>query len=205
MFDLDGTLADTGPDLVAALNVMRVERGLPEVSMKEAGHLVGHGSRRLMSELLVEDGEDVEPLRDRFLLEYDRTRHERTALFDGIEEVLRTLESRSVPWAIVTNKPTRQTEGLLPTIGLVDRPLAVVCSDTLPRYKPHPDGLLHVCEMVRADPGDCLFVGDNDLDIAAAAACGMPFAGAGWGYWDPGYRAGTVLDDPSGILGLIGE
>ena len=203
LFDLDGTLADTGPDLVAALNVMRVERGLPEVSMKEAGHLVGYGSRLLMREMLVEEGEDIEPLRDRFLREYELTGHSRTTLFVGIEELLRKLEESTIPWAIVTNKPTRQTEGLLPVLGLDGRAVSVVCSDTLERYKPHPDGLLHVCDKVGVEAGKAVFVGDNNLDVKAAQSCGMPFVAAGWGYWEEDMQADLVLSDPLQILELV--
>lgn len=203
IFDLDGTLADTGPDLVAALNVLRKERGLPEVSMKEAGHLVGYGSRIMMRELLVEKGENIKPLRDRFLEEYEKIGHVRTKLFDGIEELLGKLEFATVPWAIVTNKPTRHTESLLPVLGLDGRAAQVICSDTLKRHKPHPDGLLQVCETLEIKADEAVFVGDNTLDVEAAQACGMPFVAAGWGYWEKDMPAEVLLQDPRQLIDLV--
>lgn len=204
LFDLDGTLADTGPDLLAALNAMRAGRGLAAVGMDEAGHVVGHGSRKLMSLFYAEEGEEIEPLRNRFFDEYERVGHAHARLFDGIAGLLDGLEERSVPWAIVTNKPTVFTVSLLSKLGLDGRPAAVVCSDTIERHKPHPDGLLHVCGNLSVGPERAVYVGDNAVDVKAAEACGMMFAAAGWGYWEGGETPHRLLSEPADVLGLLG-
>ena len=205
IFDLDGTLADTGPDLVAALNVLREKRGLHPVSMKEAGHVVGYGSRKLMKDFLADENEEIAPLRNSFLDAYEMLGHANTTLFEGIKELLSGLEEKKVPWSIVTNKPSRHTNSLLPVIGLDGRPAVVVCSDTLSRHKPHPDGLLHVCDKLGIGAKEAVFVGDNDLDVEAAESCGMPFVAAGWGYWPNGMPSEVVLEDPRDVLGMVGS
>lgn len=202
LFDLDGTLADTAPDLLAALNVLRTARDLPDLPLEAlAAADVAQGSRAMMRAHLLEPGEEVEPLRQRFFAAYDATGHTKTRLFDGIAEVLHHLEEEGTPWAIVTNKPTAQTLPLLPVLNLAGRPVAVVCGDTCAQPKPDPSGLLLVCAPLGLDPGDCLFVGDALFDRDAAAGCGMPFVGAGWGYWST--TAAVVLDDPRDLLGLL--
>ena len=202
LFDLDGTLADTGPDLAEALNMMRKKRGLEAVDYEIAKPLVSHGSRRMMQELLIDEGEDVEPLRSQFLAEYARIDHATTVLFEGIEEVLREMEARSIPWAIVTNKPTDLTMALLPVVGLDNRASEIVCSDTLPHYKPDPDGLLYVAKQLRLDPSSCVYVGDNEIDARAATSAQMPFVAAGWGYWPEHDPAERLLQAPAQLLEL---
>lgn len=204
LFDLDGTLADTGRDLVAALNVMRAERGLPALPFEQLKYEVGYGSRRLMSGYLLEEGEDLEARRADFLVAYDELKHQHSDLFAGMQEVLDHLEAADLPWAIVTNKPTKQTEDLLAKLKLRPPPRCVVCSDTLPRYKPHPDGIMHVCAALDLQPADGLFIGDNNLDERAAAAAGMPFVAAGWGYWEQGQSDARVLQRPEDLIPLLG-
>ncbi|MBF2734794.1 MAG: HAD-IA family hydrolase [Betaproteobacteria bacterium AqS2] len=203
LFDLDGTLIDTGRDLLAALNALRAERGLPALDFEAVKYLVGHGSRRLMQEHLMEEGDELEPLRERFLVEYDRAGHAQSKLFDGMQEVLDHLAAAGLPWAIVTNKPTKQTEDLLGKLDLRPAPSHVVCSDTLPRHKPYPDGLLHVCKELGVEPAACFYVGDNDLDVRASGACGMPFLAAGWGYWEPDKPAERLLARPQEIIAAL--
>ena len=204
LFDLDGTLADTGRDLVAALNVMRAQRGLPALPFEQLKYEVGYGSRRLMSGYLLEEGEDLEARRADFLVAYDQLKHEQSDLFAGMQQVLDHLEAAGLPWAIVTNKPTQQTESLLAKLKLRPPPRCVVCSDTLPRYKPHPDGIQHVCKELGLQPADGLFIGDNNLDERASAAAGMPFVAAGWGYWEQGQSDARVLQRPEDLIPLLG-
>lgn len=202
IFDLDGTLADTGPDLVAALNALRMQRELAPVAYELAKPLVSHGSRRMMQEFLLQDGDDMELMRDSFLVEYAKINHATTVLFAGIDSTLRELEGREIPWAIVTNKPTALTMPLLPVIGLERRARAIVCSDTLPRYKPEPDGLLHVASQLGLAPQSCVYVGDNEIDQQAAASAAMPFVAAGWGYWPRGQQAPRLCAAPAELLAL---
>ena len=203
LFDLDGTLANTGPDLVAALNMMRQERDLPPVKFDEVKYVVGYGSRRLMREYLINEGEDLEILRKQFLSEYDRIAHENSQLFKGIPHVLDYLDNNSIPWAIVTNKPTKQTLSFIKKFNLEHRISQLVCSDTLPKYKPDPDGIIHVCNKLNIEPRNGVYIGDTTIDEDAANACGMPFLAAGWGYWQPDLNTKFLLQEPQEILDYL--
>ena len=204
IFDFDGTLVDSAPDLVAALNVLRARRGLLPVEARSITTLVANGSRAMMREFLLRDGDDMEELRQQFLAAYDSTNHQRTKLFAGIESMLGRLEQHGVVWAIVTNKPKAQTETLLTVLNLQRRVAQLVCGDTLSRAKPHPDGLLKVCEQLALQPQKCLYVGDNLIDRQAAESCAMPFAAAGWGYWYERDTTAKVLNAPDEILPMLG-
>lgn len=201
LFDFDGTLADTGPDLVAALNSMRAERELPPITREEiTASQIANGSRSMMRAHLLSDDEDVEQWRPQFLAAYDATAHTQTRLFDGIPKLLERLEELNVPWAIITNKPTAQTLDLLPVLGLDKRAAMVVCADTYPLPKPDPTGVNAICAELEIDPSAGLLVGDAPIDLQAAAAAQMPFAAAGWGYWED--ETDWVLAHPDELTAL---
>ena len=184
IFDLDGTLADTAPDLVAALNVMRKQRNLKPMDVSElTADELANGSRSMMRAHLLEPDEDVEQWRPEFFKQYDAIAHQHTTLFDGMHELLDCLDDKKIPWAIVTNKPEQQTFDLLPIIKLDKRVAMVVCGDTFPKPKPDPTGLLAVCSKLNLEPQDCIFLGDAIIDEQAAVACNMHFVAAGWGLW----------------------
>ncbi len=204
IFDFDGTLIDSAPDLVAALNTLRAERKLPPIEADSIIKLVANGSRAMMREFLIEEGDDMEKLRTQFLAAYDDTGHRRTKFFAGIELMLRELARHEIRWAIVTNKPKAQTVDLIAALNLDGKVEQVICGDTLPRAKPHPDGLLKVCEQFELRPKQCLYVGDNRIDCQAAENCAMPFAAAGWGYWNERDTSTTVLNEPNEILPMLG-
>ena len=201
-FDLDGTLAETAPDLLAALNFLRAERGMPPVDFAQVKGLVSGGSRKMMRAFLCEKGEDVEPLREKFFAAYERQGHKRSRLFAGISEVLDKIEKLGLRWAIVTNKPTRFAGQLLSVLGLEERCCSLVCGDTLPVAKPHPEPLLAACKECSLDPQKVLFLGDDPVDQQAAAACRMQFAAVDWSeLWSGDHP--IVLSEPAEILAVL--
>lgn len=202
LFDLDGTLADSAPDLIAALNAMRVARKLEPLDREVfTADQIANGSRSLMRAHLLAEEDDVEAHRPEFLAAYDATLHSQTKLFPGIATVLDKLDELHVPWAIITNKPTAQTQDLLPILGLDKRVAMVVCGDTYPQAKPDPTGVHAICSKLNINPQDGLLIGDALIDKNAAANAGMPFAAAGWGYWKD--DADWVMTAPSEILQLL--
>jgi len=182
LFDFDGTLADTAPDLGAALNRLRAERGLPDMSVAEVRPHASSGARGLLRVGLglTPQDEGYESLRDAFLEHYMANICVGTALFPGIESLLAQLAVRGIAWGIVTNKATRFTTPLVAALGIA--PACVVCGDTTPHSKPHPAPLLHAAAELSLAPEECCYVGDDLRDIQAAHAAGMRGIAVGWGY-----------------------
>ncbi len=194
LFDLDGTLLDTAPDLIRVLNQVRVEQGRPPVPHELARTQVSHGSSGLIRLGFPDlDGDALETLRLRLLELYSAQLAIDTALFDGCEELLRALQSRAMPWGIVTNKPGFLTTPLLAALGLDHRAGCVVSGDTLPQRKPHPAPLLLAASQLSLPPQQCLYVGDAERDVQSARAAGMPVLVARYGYLGP-------ADDPDSWL-----
>ena len=186
LFDLDGTLVDTAPDMIASLNELRAQEALPPLPYALARTQVSHGSLGLVG--LAFPGTDpvrFEQLRERFLAIYNERVARDTQLFDGAVEVLEALESTHRPWGIVTNKPTFLTTPLLEAIGIGLRAGCVVAGDTLPQRKPHPAPLLHAADLLGVPPHQCLYIGDAERDIQAARAAQMPVLLASYGYLGP--------------------
>jgi phosphoglycolate phosphatase len=209
LFDLDGTFADTAPDLGRALNRMRSERGLEPLPIEVMRAHASSGARGLLKAGfgLTPDDADYGALREKFLDFYEKELCVDTRLFDGVPDLVRTLEARGLPWGIVTNKAQRYTEPLLRKLG-VDRAACIVCGDSTPHVKPHPASLLRAAELLSLGPADCLYVGDDLRDIQAARAAGMHFAAAGWGYLGEGgdpnaWGADAVAERPGELLSLL--
>lgn len=195
LFDLDGTLADTGPDLAAALNTMLSSDGHAALPYASIRPWVSWGALRLIR---LGYGEQLDAirtaeLRQRFLACYEACICRESRLFPGIDEALEALESAGVPWGIVTNKPGWLTEPLLAGLGLNERAGTVISGDTLPYAKPHPMPLLHAARELGVVAERCIYVGDNVRDIEAGRAAGMYTVAAAWGYIPPD-------DDPVGWL-----
>jgi len=186
LFDLDGTLIDTAPDMIAALNQLRGQESLDPLPYALARTQVSHGSTGLVR-LAFPDADPVrfEQLRERFLALYNERVARDTTLFDGAVEVLERLETTQRPWGIVTNKPTFLTTPLLKAIGIGLRAGCVVAGDTLPERKPHPAPLLHAADLLGVPATQCLYVGDAERDIQAARAAQMPVLLAAYGYLGP--------------------
>lgn len=186
LFDLDGTLADTAPDLIAAVNRVRVEDGgaaLPDAALRP---LVSKGGRALLARAFPERSEsERESLLPRFLQAYGEALAVQTRPFEGIEALLSDIEARGWPWGIVTNKPEGLARGVVAGLNWSARSQALVGGDTLPVRKPAPEPLWLAAKALGVPPGACLYVGDDARDIEAAQAAGMPGIAALWGYREP--------------------
>lgn len=209
LFDLDGTLLDTAPDLVYALNQVRLEQGRAELSFPVARTQVSHGSSGLIRLGFPDlSGEPLEILRVRLLTIYSARLAVGTRLFDGCQEVIDGLVARGLAWGIVTNKPGFLTVPLLATLGLDICAGCVVSGDTLPQRKPHPAPLLLAASQLALPPTQCLYVGDAERDVQAARAAGMPVLVARYGYLGPdddpdAWLADGYIDTPQEILGWL--
>jgi 2-phosphoglycolate phosphatase len=186
LFDLDGTLVDTAPDLGYALNLQRVRHGLPALDDAIIRPQASHGARGLLG-----IGFDLHPddakfasMREEFLQLYadNICRHSRP--FPGVLELLDALETRQLKWGVVTNKPARFTEPLMSLLDLAERATCIVSGDTCPEPKPHPAPMLAAAKLCGAAPAQCLYLGDAERDIQAANAATMPALVAAWGYLD---------------------
>ena len=206
LFDLDGTLLDTAPDLVHALNEVRREQNLAPLPFEVARTQVSHGSSGLIRLGFPQlSGEPLEKLRLRLLDVYSANLAHGTRLFDGCQQVLDTLAARQTRWGIVTNKPAFLTIPLLATLKLDAVASCVVSGDTLPERKPHPAPLLHAAGLLHLAAEHCLYVGDAERDVQSARAAGMPVLVARYGYLGPdddpvSWRPDAHIDSPLQIL-----
>jgi len=184
LFDLDGTLADTAPDLAAAANKMRAQRGLAPLPLDTLRPLASAGARGLIGEAfgISPDHADYPAMRDEFLSNYAADICATTTLFDGVATLLADLTERNIRWGIVTNKATRLTEPLVALLGLADTSACVVCGDTTPHTKPHPAPLLHAAQAMGVAPAAIVYIGDDLRDIQAGQAAGMSTIAAAYGY-----------------------
>ena len=209
LFDLDGTLLDSAPDLVAALNWVRRSEGLAPLPLADMKRFASKGAVGLLRAGMPEtDATQLETWRQRFLEYYAENSVRHSALFDGIPEVLDALDAAEIPWGIVTNKIESLTWPIVDAIELKDRIGCVVCGDTLAESKPHPAPVILACGMVDTDPADTLFVGDDVRDIQAGRAAGTQTAAVFYGYGSDELRDGWVGDSyavhsPSDLVRLI--
>lgn len=207
LFDLDGTLIDTAPDMGGALNSLLLEEGLEPIPMARIRPYVSQGG--LVLTRLGFDGKvpesEIEPLRQRFLDHYRAIVANDSRLFDGYEGILSELEARSIPWGIVTNKPEWLTHPLLQQLGLAERSGVVIGGDTLEHRKPHPLPLQVAAERLGVNTEQCLYVGDDERDIVAGKAANMKTLVAAYGYIEDGtdierWGADGVIDSPGELL-----
>lgn len=211
LFDLDGTLLDTAPDMGRALNRLLQEQGKPVLPQAKIRPVVSHGTRGLLE---LGFGLDTgharyEALRQRYLAIYASSLARDTVLFPGMESVLTALEQRALPWGVVTNKPGRLTKALLGQLALDGRAACIVSGDTTANSKPHPEPLLHACQQLGLAPEVCLYVGDAERDIQAGRAAGMATLAARYGYihaWEnPAvWNANGVIDTPEELFVWLG-
>jgi N-acetyl-D-muramate 6-phosphate phosphatase len=210
LFDLDGTFADTAPDLARALNRVRAERGLAPLPPEAARPHTSSGARGLLKAGfgVTPDSPDYGDLREKFLDFYEKELCVDTRLFDGIPEIVAKLGARKLLWGIVTNKGKRFTEPLLRLLAVDHLAACAVSGDSTPHTKPHPAPLLLAARLLSLPPEQCLYVGDDLRDAQAARAAGMSFVAAGWGYLgeggEPGaWGADAVAERPREILDLL--
>lgn len=206
LFDLDGTLLDTAPDMAEALNSLRESEGLERLPFQQIRPLVSHGAPRLVRFAFGEpEPERYESLRLRFLEFYAGALAVHTRLFAGFERVLDHVEGAGMRWGIVTNKPGWLTGPLLAQVGLAPRCGCVVAGDTLAERKPHPLPLLHAAGLLGVTPAECVYVGDAERDVQAARSAGMIPLVAGFGYLadgeDPGaWQPEAVFSRPEDLI-----
>ncbi len=186
LFDLDGTLVDSAPDLCNAVNRVLADLGRAPVALSRLRQVVSKGGRAMLAVALPElDAEQREPLLAPFLAYYGEALANDSLVFDGVAELLDALDARGVAWGIVTNKPAGLARGVVEGFGWATRCQVLVGGDTLPQRKPDPAPLRFACERLGIAPGDAIYVGDDLRDIEAARAAGMVSVAALWGYREP--------------------
>ena len=211
LFDLDGTLVDTAPDLCNAVNHVLAGLGRAAVPLARLREVVSKGGRAMLAVALPDlDDAARDALLPPFLARYAEALAVESEPFTGVPALLDALDARGVRWGIVTNKPEALAAGVVAGMGWVARCAVLVGGDTLPRRKPDPAPLHLACERLGIDPAQCLYVGDDERDVQAARAAGMPSAAALWGYRLPGEdplqwgadHAAAVPADLHAIAGL---
>lgn len=207
LFDLDGTLIDSAPDLGAAADQMRVARGLPSLPMADYRPFAGSGARGMLRVAFGMQPEDAEfpTMREEFFQNYERRMTQDTTVFDGVSDMLASIVARQLHWGVVTNKSKRFTEPLSRQMALFASAGAVVSGDTTPHAKPHPEPLLEAARRIGVAPQDCVYVGDDERDIIAGRAAGMHTVAAVYGYLGEKqsvahWEADDVINSPHELL-----
>lgn len=207
LFDLDGTLVDSAPGLGAAVDRMRIDRGMPSLPMQRYRPLAGSGARGMLGEAfgIQPDHPDFAVMRDEFFSNYESAMAAGTTAFDGVLELLQELERRALRWGIVTNKAERFALPLIRSMPLFASACAIVAGDTTPHAKPHPEPLLEAARRLGVAPSACVYVGDDERDIVAGRAAGMRTMAAAYGYLGAqgdvtAWNADAVANSPRAIL-----
>lgn len=207
LFDLDGTLVDSAPDLAGAANDMRQARGLTAMPYESFRPLVGSGARGMVGAAfgVGPDEPEFAPLRDEFLTRYERRMTQETTVFANIWPLLTALEALAIPWGIVTNKAMRFTDPLIRALRLHARAAVVVAGDSTPHAKPHPAPLIEAVRRIGVEPRHCAYVGDDLRDVQAGRSAGMTTVAVRWGYLGLGdlieaWGADHIADSPADVL-----
>lgn len=210
LFDLDGTLADTAPDLTFALNQVRKELKLEELSVAFVRPFISLGSKEIIKNIfqLDENHPDLQNLRERFIKHYENHIADNTQFFPNMQTVLSTLDHKKIPWSIVTNKLKRHTHPLLKALHIEERAACIVCGDTLFTHKPHPEPILHACRTMHVEPSHALYVGDSLVDVTASKAAGTKTLVALYGYIGHNdkpheWKADGYINEPMEILDYL--
>ena len=212
LFDLDGTLLDSAPDLALAANQMRAKRGLAELPLQHYRPLTGMGARGMLAvafELTPEHGEAFQQHRAEFFTHYEACLLHTTHAFDGVAQVIAALQARRLPWGVVTNKATKYTQPIVQGMPqLFAGAGAVVSGDTTPHAKPHPAPLLEAARQLGLAPQHCVYVGDDERDIIAGRAAGMRTVAAAYGYLGAKpdvaqWQAHAAIKSPLELLNLL--
>ena len=210
LFDLDGTLIDSAPDLAGAADQMRLSRGMPSISLEQYRPMAGAGARGMLGiafDMGVDDPR-YDAMREEFFSNYERRMTLQTTVFDGVPELIAEIHNRRIPWGVVTNKSARFTDPLTQAMPLFASAQAIVSGDTTPHAKPHPAPLLEAARRMGLDPKQCLYVGDDERDIVAGLAAGMQTVAARYGYLGDAadtqtWGAHATIDTPMALLALL--
>ncbi len=211
LFDLDGTLIDSAPDLAGAGNDMRVHRGLPALPLARFRPMVGSGARGMVGIAMqvAPSSPDYEALRDEFLARYEARLTRESHVFAEMLPVLAALDAYPLRWGIVTNKAARYAEPVVRGLGLGARAAVLICGDTTPHAKPHPAPLLEAAKRLGVAPETCVYVGDDLRDMQAGRAAGMGTVAVAWGYLGQGepiaaWGADAVIERAEALLQWLG-
>lgn len=211
LFDLDGTLLDSAPDLVATLNSMRESLGLRPMPMGDLRHFVSRGAIGLIKAGMPPcDEETLVAWRADFIAHYQSNSFHNTKPFDGVDHLLQTLAEQRIPWGIVTNKPEALSYPILEKTGWLSSASAVICGDTMANAKPHPEPVLAACNAIGVSPMNALMVGDDLRDMTAGLRAGCRTAFARYGYsakevHDHVEETTTMIDSPVEVLRLLDQ
>ena len=207
LFDLDGTLIDSAPDLGAAADKMRTDRGLASLPQSLYRPMAGSGARGMLAIAfeMTPEHPDFNALKEEFFVNYEQSMTQRTYAFDGVQELIARLLERKLPWGVVTNKSARFTDPLTQAMPLFASAQTIISGDTTPHAKPHPEPLLEAARRLGVLPSACVYIGDDHRDIMAGRAAGMATLAAAWGYLGQGtaindWGADQVLDSPAALL-----
>lgn len=184
LFDLDGTLLDTAPDFITAINKQLKRHGRNPLVGDAIRTSVTHGSIGIIESVynIKQDHPEFEPLKEEFLQLYLDNISEKTGLFDGLRQVLDSCKARNIPWGIVTNKPLKYTAPLMADLGLDKQSATTICPDHVANPKPDPEALILACSQINIAPKNCIYIGDHVRDIQAGKSAGMSTIAAQWGY-----------------------
>ncbi len=210
LFDLDGTLIDSAPDLGAAADQMRVQRGLPSLPLAHYRYMAGAGARGMLAVAFGMTPEHAQfaELKEEFFFNYERCMTQRTYAFDGVPVLIEALQQRGLPWGVVTNKSARFTDPLTRAMPLFASAAVVISGDTTAHAKPHPEPLFEAARRIGIAPARCIYVGDDERDIVAGLAAGMATVAATYGYL--GIKTDTAqwgahasIENPLALLKLL--
>jgi N-acetyl-D-muramate 6-phosphate phosphatase len=209
LFDLDGTLIDSAPDLGAAADKMRTDRGMPSLPLEKYRPMAGAGARGMLGVAfgMTPEHPDFPAMREEFFRNYESCMTQRTYVFEGVAQLIATLAERGVAWGVVTNKSMRFTAPLTKAMPLFATAKTVVGGDSTPHPKPHPAPLLEAARQVGVQPIECLYVGDDLRDVQAGKAAGMCTVAATYGYLGSTdvreWGADVQIDTPMALLQLL--
>ncbi|MDO9358266.1 MAG: HAD-IA family hydrolase [Polaromonas sp.] len=210
LFDLDGTLIDSAPDLGAAADKMRTDRGMASLPLSDYRPMAGAGARGMLGIAfgLSPDDAGFAELREEFFVNYEGCMTERTYAFEGVAELIAKIGQAGLKWGVVTNKSQRFTLPLTRQMPLFGTAQTIVSGDTTPHAKPHPAPLLEAARQLNVEPSRCVYVGDDERDIVAGRAAGMPTVAAAYGYLGAiadtqHWKADATIVSPAALLNLL--
>ena len=210
LFDLDGTLIDSAPDLGAAADKMRTDRGLASLPLLHYRPMAGAGARGMLAVAFGLNPEDAsfDILKEEFLVNYERRLVAQTYVFEGVADLITRICQAGLKWGVVTNKSARFTVPITQMMPLFTTAQAIVSGDTTPHAKPHPAPLLEAARQLGLHPSRCVYVGDDERDIVAGRAAGMPTVAAAYGYLGAAsstsdWKADFTIEQPAALLNLL--